>query len=212
MRFSNPLFMVCVVAGLATAGCTAPVDDAEGASGTAEDPVTASNCQVFVDKVSIRRSSHGLAAYRIWLKTTNARLDGPVARVGLRATVHDARGTCRESHPVGLVNGCDDVGRWRDYFAQSFVGAADYFEMQLTLGHDFTFAHQFEGVFFVETTKGTRYWQKAADGGNFFLDFNGFDHVETALRQRGIFWWDADMGRLPKTADFYAYLNPRACR
>lgn len=204
------LLSIASLASLTTIACAAPTED-EGAAAN-EDAVTASSCQVFVDKATISRSSHGLHGYRLFLKTLNDKLDGKVTRVGFHAVVHDLGGRCQGDNALGYMNGCEDVGRWRDYFAQSFVGAGDYFEMDLTLGHDFTFPHQFEGVFFVETDKGTRYWHKAAAGQNFFLDHTGFDHVESALRSKGVSWWDADVGRLPKTADFYSYLNPTACR
>jgi len=154
-----------------------------------------------------------LNEYKVFLKTLNSKLDGEIARVGFTAKVHDEFRECeREIQPPGNPNGCEEVGKWQDYEATPFVGSSDYFELALSLGTNDTIARRYEGTFFVETKKGTRYSLKANGGGNFFLDRKGFSDVENALSSKGVSWVGAEVGQLPKTADFYTYLNPKECR
>lgn len=119
----------------------------------------AKNCEIFVDKVKAPTSSHGIHGMVFFLKTLNDRLDGAIAEVGLRATQ-----SYTDQHSPDPY-----VTPWQDYPAARYLGASDYFEIEVALGSDFSEAWA-EGVFYVRTTKGTTYWLKPSSGKNYAIN------------------------------------------
>jgi hypothetical protein len=175
--------------------------------------VDATNCEIFIDKIQPILDSHGEHEEVVYIKTLNFRLDAPIAEVGFRYTVHDVDHDCDVDSGFAR-EGCEEVGRWQDAKALRFQEAQDYFSIGLDLGNDFTFEHQYEGVFFVRTMRGTNYWFKTPGKQNFFIDARGLEDVMNGLRSRGYdnFFSSADITTAPVTADYYTYLNPDHCR
>jgi hypothetical protein len=170
----------------------------------------ASHCEIFVDKASAWSSSYGYAGVTLKIKTLNDRLDGAIKQVGYRSIVRstpEIDAFCK-AHPAssGWSHDCATVGVWTDRVAQPFFGP-DYFKIQFELKHMYTFEHVFEGAFFVETDKGTRYWLNPSGGGDFFIDRN----MRQDLLNRGSGGY-YPQGKELVTADVFPYLNPAGCR
>jgi hypothetical protein len=205
-------FFLFAALAAVTAACSSPAPDAESSDEALSGKnVDATNCEVFVDKVQPILDSHGARAEELFIKTLNSRLDGPIAQVGIRYRMHDPSNACRDN---SALNDCDTVGKVTEVTADRFQGAKDYFSLFLEIGDDFTFPHQYEGVIFVKTTRGTTYSFKTASHGSFFLDDRGLDDVMSLLQARGDddFFSSADIAKTPVTADYYPYLNPGRCR
>ncbi|MEK6705390.1 MAG: hypothetical protein AABZ06_06335 [Bdellovibrionota bacterium] len=170
--------------------------------------IRATNCEVFIDKVGVYHAfnpqwGEAIAA-QFYVKTINDRLDGKVKKVGFYAQTRHAK--------TGGV-----MIDWREFTSFPFEGATDYFEFFLKdfrTDATWTFPHEFEGAFFVETENGTRYWANTSVGGNFVINPDLVKRIEQATgRQYG----DKHGGnfkvrQLPKTADFFQELNPWQCR
>jgi hypothetical protein len=191
---------------VALVGCSAdalPNDDAI-ASSTAALDAPASHCELFVDRATTVRGSHGLLKTTLYLKTQNDRLAwaGGVEEVGYVAKLTD-NGTCNGPE-------CRDKDVFRAYPAVPFVGASDYFEISLTLDHDYTAARTYEGAFYVRTKSGTTLWVTPEGGGNFFIDRRLAQDIER-LRGTGPVYTSGPE-RAVVTADVLPYLNPNACR
>lgn len=170
----------------------------------------ANNCEVFVDKVAAWSGSHGYRGLTLKIKTLNDRLDGAIKMVAFHSMVHSSPKVldfCAK-HPAanGNSNGCPNVGKWISRPAHPHFGS-DYFKIDLELKHDYNFEHVYEGVIFVETVKGTRYWLKTGHGGNFFVDENMRSDL-IRLGSGGYYRQGKDMS----TADNFEYLNPSRCR
>ena len=217
---SSPISALSVLSALSLAtaiGCTTAPEastDIEASPSTtaALTSWNAGYCEMFVDKVAVEHDSHSFRQYRLFLKVLNGRLDSAITRIGMRATAHQHNGSASCIPGAAPTGFCDPAGTWTDLEAVKL--APDYFELDLTIGV-FDYARQVEGVFFVETERGTTYWVHAGDGGNFFLDDAGIGHVENALHGKGVstpLFTYSDYTRLPTTADFYPYLNPARCR
>ncbi len=170
----------------------------------------ANNCEVFVDKVAAWGGSHGYRGLTFKIKTLNNRLDGAIKSVGFRSFVHSNPSVVDfcSKHPAsnGNSNGCVSVGKWINRPAFEYFGS-DYYKIDLELKHDYNFEHVYEGVIYVETVKGTRYWLKTAHGGNFFVDEN----MRSDLIRRGSGGYYRQ-GKDMSTADNFEYLNPSRCR
>jgi hypothetical protein len=182
-------------------------------SNLSDTHLDANNCELFVDKVIPVRGSHGSRRLSTFIKTLNDRLDSPPARVGMRYAIHDPDHSCQSGFSLA---GCGEVGPFADHDARE--AAADYFELDLEIANDATFRHQYEGVVYVVTQKGTTYWHKTATKTNFFIDDETLDNVENSLHGKGITtpifagMPDSVPDPLPKTADFFDYLNSGRCR
>lgn len=165
----------------------------------------ASHCEVFVDRVGARNDSHAYNSLFFYIKTLNWRLDGPITSVGFHGRALLANGgTCASTdyQCISVVN------IWKDYPAEAFMGASDYWSLNLVLGHDFTARRYFEGAFYVQTAN-NRYWVNPAGGGNFYLDSNMFLNVRDAF---GSPVYSQSPQNAINTADRFPYLNPGACR
>jgi hypothetical protein len=191
-------------------GCAKDEAVAEDTSNLSDNThLDADNCEIFVDKAIPIRSSHGSRRIAAFIKTLNDRLDSPPARAGIRYAVHDPKDEC---HSGFSLVGCGDVGGFADHDGAQI--APDYFSFFFEIGNDFTFDHQYEGVFYVVTQKGTTYWHKTADKGNFFIDGQTLDNLENSIHGQGIMTpiFESDPAPMPKTADFFDYLNSHRCR
>jgi hypothetical protein len=141
----------------AACGVTADAEVGPPPDGKSDDAhVQATNCELFIDKVSAFDGSHGLRAVSVWVKLLPERLDDEVVEVGFRNRA--------------------DSGPWSDLPLRSFFGAGDYFTTTLTLRSDFG-GDDYEGAFYVRTRSDTNYWFKPLDGGNFFFDIGTYDYV-----------------------------------
>ncbi|MDZ4660562.1 MAG: hypothetical protein SGJ18_02965 [Pseudomonadota bacterium] len=170
----------------------------------------ANHCEIYVDKAAAWSSSYGYAGVTFKIKTMPSRIDGAIKQVGFHSIVRSTpkiEAFCKAHPPSnGNSNDCDFVDKWMDRPAQSFFGP-DYFRIDFELYHMYTFDHIFEGVFYVETVKGTRYWLAPASGGNFFVDQNLRSNL-LSLGSGGYFKQGKDLS----TADVFDYVNPSHCR
>jgi hypothetical protein len=195
------------VALFATTGCAAEGDAAVG--GDAPEIVAdARSCEVFVDRATSSHGSHAISQMTFWLKLREARLDGDVKQVGFRYRATDANQVCQRPAYAGAPR-CRDLDTWREIPATSFFGAKDYFELTLFISSDYNPSLQYEGVFFVETVKGSRYYAKPADGGNFFVNT---EMVQNFDRVIGSKLYSVSQQQAPVVADRFLYLNPQSCR
>jgi hypothetical protein len=193
----------------AAAGCNASSASTETETASADvtsgGDVSASNCEAFVDRANVLRSSHGLVRVRLFLKTLNDRLaaDGGIAEVGMRAKM-TSDGPCNGAE-------CQRLDVFHDYAAVPFVGAGDYFELDFVLKHDNTAPRTFEGAFYVRTASGKTLWVNPAGAENFALDQNLANDIE---RLRGLppGFIAAGPETAVVTADKLPYLNPGLCR
>jgi hypothetical protein len=184
---------------------------AGGKADRLDGAVVANHCEIFVDKAVPLIDSHGFRGLRLYAKVLPARLDGAIAEVGFVGHVEDPEGACaREPAP----RGCEVVGPAVELTAPAFLGAPDYFELDLVIDHDFTFEHRFVGEPRVVTAAGTDLRLVAPDGGPLVLDRFGHGRLQEDLRGIGYddFFTPVDVGAIPTTAGFYPYLNRDRCR
>jgi len=187
-----------------TQGCavdeTSDADFLAVEAGGKADDFHAGYCEVFIDRIVPVHGSHASTYLNVWVKTLNDRLDGEITKVAFYGH-HLDTGWCGDER-------CPEVwSAWEVRELDSFVGASDYFEIPLFLSGDYSPMVQWEGAFYVETDKGTRYWTNAADGGNFFLDRNMSDRLD---QMRGGYNYTPSPAYAIPTSEF-PYLNPDAC-
>jgi hypothetical protein len=154
--------------------------------------VQATNCELFIDKISAYQGSHALRAVHLWVKSLNDRLDDDVEVMGFRYRTIGAG-----------AEGWHDRPFWR------FFGADNYFEMSFTVSSDWG-RSQYEGALYVRTTAGTTYWFKPQGGGNFFFDINTHDNVMSAMGRS--YNYDSSINvAVPTQRDDLTYFNPGHC-
>lgn len=165
-RHSFPL-VVFWIAGLSACGTDSIepglTDGEPTAAPAALTEFTANFCEVFVDKAAVVGFSQVSNQFlRAYVKTLNDRLDGPIARVGFVGEQQ----VCISCN-VGESGG-PRITESIDLTATSFVGSADYFEVQLPIrafqGSSRNVVEAVRGQFYVETEAGTRYLAKSARG------------------------------------------------
>jgi hypothetical protein len=130
------------------------------ADAPAERHLEARNCEIFIDKIAASIGSHGSMTLSVYVKLLKDRLDGDVAEVGLRTRTTST-----------LHGGTPSVQDWHNETLASRSPVNDYwaYPYGIMVSSDFG-STSYEGVFYVKTVKGTYYWAKPADGGNFWLD------------------------------------------
>jgi len=220
-------FALALAAVSFASGCASSATDSVGVDtqGLTASEQCSPGTAIFVDKVQYVGGDHGTARLHVWVKTLNDRLDGRITHVGFRARLSIVGVT----PPVQSSSSCDNfgdcakVGQWVDYPFQSFFGASDYFENDSTpfpqdfyIENDFIHARSYEGAFYVETDKGTRYWANApASSGdnNFHFDANMVQNVERIQgSQHNYGVYSPDSTRAVATRESFPYLNPAGCR
>ena len=174
---------------------------ASGSAFAAQD-VLARNCEIFIDKAYVTRSSHAYTTLHTFIKILPDHLDGPVARVGV---VHSREERRSDRAPDNFTNRWDTL--------PSFAGSSDYFEFTSVTGHDWMSARE-EASFFVETSRGTRYWLNQFEQPGLGFVFDG--DLSSQVQVVSPIYPYVDVGARPKTADYPSrlglLLNPRSCR
>lgn len=190
-------------------GVASVKDESSVSEASAMKDVKATNCEIFVDKMRLSSSSHGFLGTTPYVKIVRDRLDGDVVKVGFFG-----------SHSYKGLDGQSQGGQWKEYPGYAFLGASDYFEVkedlynQFTLAVDFSMNHVYEGAFFVETTKATRYWANTAESGNFRIDYDSISALKGNAWSLSAVAYEhmQDIGKVPATADMLPYYNPQHCR
>lgn len=200
------IFVLAVVAATTVMlGCSSGGTDRENESATASGALTsdvrATNCEVFVDRAIAVSGSHALRQIGVYVKTLNDRLDGPIDHVGFY----------RKRTGIGCQGNTDCNEDWREERIQAFVGSADYFELELPIGGDYSPGFEYTGSFFVQTTKGTKYWANTKEGGDFVIGDSTFESLRgnpyTSMPH-----YRSDPQQATATAEGFPYLNPGTCR
>ena len=172
--------------------------------------IPATNCEIFLDRIQISRSSHSLTTVKFFIKTDATRMDGEVDYVGVYHRRNETRSDRQSDNfdfRVDLVNG--------------FVNSRDYFEFNTITGHDWMTAEE-NVAFFAQTSKGTRYWLNQANQpwqhfvvngnleGSLRRDANGNDRRDAV----GVFTWDGSLAEQTSSYpdDLAAKYNPKRCR
>jgi hypothetical protein len=171
----------------------------------------ANHCELFIDQVTSWNSSHVSNGIAFYVKTLNDRLDSPIKQIAFHFQIlktPEAVAFCARSGSEHATD-CDRFGVWQTVELSAYQGAQDYWQLGLVLKHDFTFEHKIEGVFYVETFKGNRYWVKAAGDSNFMIDMNLKRDID---RLRGHTAFGSDINEAIRTSDRLPYLNPTLCR
>jgi hypothetical protein len=127
----------------------------------------ARHCEIFIDKITPYQGSHAYRASAFYVKTLNSRLDGEIAEVGFWHSETDVR--------------TGQVSAWNKSVLRSFMGAKDYFLMDLGFSSDYG-GRTYTGNLYVKTDKGTTYWAKPFGSGseNFIFDNVTHDNVMNA--------------------------------
>lgn len=150
----------------------------------------ARHCELFVDRVEAMTGSFGYEGVRVYLKVLPERLDSLVEEVGF----HHRR--CHEST-------CDE---WVTDRFSPHQHATDYFQGAISVYSWRSGASREEGVFYVRTRAGTRYWLNSHGnpGENFSFDRGTFAWLERRLGAK-------DHPVATQVAPELAYLNPDRC-
>lgn len=169
--------------------------------------VPAGQCEIFVERVGVGCGSYRQADVYLYLKANLAALDGRPVRAGFMATVYDVENQCA----VWPHSYCSAVGTWQAWEGTSFFGATDYWALKLPI---FPYDLKWEGAFFVETDKGTRYWMNARTQPNFIIDVATYSQVSarftenTGVAPSCMHDWQETL----LTATDFAELNPQRCQ
>lgn len=163
--------------------------------------ITATNCEIFVDKIAAATGSHGASTLFPYIKVLKDRLDGDIAEVGFRS-----QATYR-SHGRGDV---PEVNEWHNVALESRSPVGDYWTITYGLNviTDFN-TTSLEGVFYVKTTKGTYYWAKPTNG-NFVFDKDGA-HTIYQKYPFGNYSSAPDHAIRTQDSDGMSYYNPSRC-
>ncbi len=161
----------------------------------------AKNCEIFIDKFEMSRSSHGVIAITPYVKVLKSRLDGAIVAVGLY----------NQTTTTYNNNGSPQVNKtpWRDDLTFSSVSPTDdYWSLYSGFAvHSDYSSNVIEGVFYVRTDKGTTYWVKSSEGGNFTFDANAWQNlVNLPGSAKSAYLWSVSTQR-PELR----YYNPQNC-
>jgi hypothetical protein len=124
----------------------------------------AHHCELFIDRVVAYQGNHALRAIKLYVKTLNERLDGPITEVGFR------------NRRSGVSCGVNmDIG-WNNTHLDHFVDSNDYWVLDLPLASNYGQIRHV-GAFYVRTARDTYYWLHPADGENFVFDRRTHDDI-----------------------------------
>lgn len=157
--------------------------------------IPAANCEIFVDRLQVARSSHSLMTIKFFIKTDSNRMDGKVDFVGVyhrRTEMRSDRGAENFDFRVDLV--------------KKFVNSGDYFEYNAITGHDWMSAEE-EVAFFAQTEKGTRYWLNQYNHpGQYFVLHSNLEYSLTRDANGNyrrdavqVFTWDGSLAQQTST-------------
>jgi hypothetical protein len=170
-------------------------------SASAVRDVPATHCEIWVDKIRVAKGSHGIIKVNPFLKIDASKLDGAVTNVAFY-----------ERHSQTGASAYDS--EWSTVAMRKFLGASNYFEIDnnnqgLVVVSDYS-STAYEGAFYVETDKGTRYWAKAEGDKNFQFNHGNMTPFADSC-------WNAsncaDMNAIKTTAELNRKdINPNLCR
>jgi hypothetical protein len=172
--------------------------------------VDATHCEAFVEKGAVVFGNGQRSELRFYIKIHPERLDGAVKYVGFHAFKEDVSGIC--SGPSPLTNPyCAKVGIWSDYKSRPFVHESkDYFDVRIEASDIDGDMFSYEGVFFVQTDMGTRYWLHADRQSQNFQFAE--DYIDLAIdRQCAFDQEDFDQALIPASSAVGLGLNPWNC-
>jgi hypothetical protein len=202
---------------LFTVGCQPRAFSSESGVASVESGIAnikATNCEIFIDKALMREThpnGNSLSqTLRLFVKINPSKLDGSVAKVA-----HYGRSV--HSHMYGA-----DERAWSAVELSRFVGSSDYFQMELELiqkDANYSNSYYYEGAFYVETDRGTRYWANAASGPDFRTNQGNWifsmDNLKGgALTELPVLTYEPDVGGVKKTRDnagIGRFFNPQGC-
>ncbi len=173
--------------------------------------VDASHCEAFVERAALVFGNGQRVELRVFLKAHPHMLDDAVVEVGFHALKRDPGRVCsgafRRSNPQ-----CANVDVWSDYRGRPFFyGSKDYFEVRFDVSNIEGDFFSYEGVFYVQTEMGTRYWIHPSEQINhFFFEEQFVDQMmedQCAFDQR-----DFDHSLIFMSDELTSLLNSNFCR
>jgi hypothetical protein len=178
--------------------------------GTALRDVNVTHCEAFVERGALVFGNGQRMTLRFYIKLHTDRLDGAVTDVGFHGYKFDLQGVCKE--PATLSNpACQNVGVWADYKSKPFVHESnDYHDIRLDVSDIDGDIFAYEGVFFVQTDVGTRYWIHASDSRDNFLFEETF--LDAMVKAKSAFQWNEfDLAKVPVAKMTNTGLNNVGC-
>ena len=173
--------------------------------------VDISHCEAFIDRAALVLGNGQRMTMRFYIKLLPERLDGNVKYVGFHAYKTDSDGVCKG--PSTMSNPwCQNVGIWADYKSRPFVYESnDYHDIRIDMSDIDGDFFEYEGVFFVQTDVGTRYWlHSSKNTSNFLLDEK---MVDSMVENNSAFTIDSfDLSKVPQAWSLPMGLNASECR
>jgi hypothetical protein len=179
-------------------------------SDTVTRNVDANYCEAFVERGALVFGNGQHMSLRFYIKIHPERLDGPVNYVGFHGYKFDLQGVCKS--PATFSNpACQNVGIWADYKSKPFVYESDdYHDIRLDVSDIDGDIFVYEGVFFVQTDVGTRYWVHPNNQRNNFLFSEEF--LDGMVAAKSAFDLnDFDVSKIPPARSTSLGLNTRGC-
>lgn len=172
--------------------------------------VNVTHCEAFVERGALVFGNGQRMTLRFYIKLHPERLDGMVTDVGFHGYKYDLEGVCKS--PSTLTNPvCQNVGIWADYRSKPFVHESDdYHDIRLDVSDIDGDVFAYEGVFFVQTDVGTRYWIHAdARRDNFVFEESFLDGMVSARSAFDLN--DFDLSKVPVAKSTTTGLNLAGC-
>jgi hypothetical protein len=183
----------------------------ERSTSTVSRNVDVSHCEAFVERGALVFGNGQRMTLRFYIKLHSDRLDGAVTDVGFHGYKVDVGGVCKGETSLSSNPVCQNVGIWADYKSKPFVFESDdYHDIRLDVSDIDGDIFAYEGVFFLQTDVGTRYWIHAAQGrDNFNFDEEFLDSMVASKSAFDIN--EFDLSKVPTAKETRTGLNASSC-
>lgn len=184
---------------------------AEQSASTVLRNVSVSHCEAFVERGALVFGNGQRMTLRFYIKLHPDRFDGAVTDVGFHGFKSDLGGVCKSTTSLATNPACQNVGIWADYKSKPFVYESDdYHDIRLDVSDIDGDIFAYEGVFFLQTDVGTRYWIHAATArDNFSFDESFLDSMVANNSAFDIN--EFDLSKVPTAKATATGLNANAC-
>ena len=183
----------------------------ERSTSTVARNVDVSHCEAFVERGALVFGNGQRMTLRFYIKLHSDRFDGAVTDVGFHGYKMDVGGVCKSETSLSSNPACQNVGIWADYKSKPFVFESDdYHDIRLDVSDIDGDIFAYEGVFFLQTDVGTRYWIHSAQGrDNFNFDEEFLDSMVASKSAFDIN--EFDLSKVPVAKATGTGLNASSC-